>query len=432
MNEPRLASASYDRGPSPLRVNIFGLFDIPCGLQVAALNTATMLAQCGHEVSRVHVGRGLAGKGLTSGLKGASINIFHINPEDVYRILCRNSYADLGVSTSLNVCVPFWELPVLPAGWLPVLAAMDVVLAPTEFIKDAVSRADPSLHVAHYPQAVNLPANVVADRARFGIPEGAVAFVFSLAVQSVVERKNPGAVVHSFLRAFPKDREDVFLLLRIHSTVDDKAGQSVVEGLRRAVAGDPRIRFIQGKMSYPQVLTLYASADVYVSLHRSEGLGLGPMEAMALGKPVVATGWSGNMDFMTSKNSMPVGYRLIPVEVNPWSAYGRRRVSAEAVWAEPDLEEAAAMMRTLADDPELRGRLGARAKADIAARIAAYEGGQVVATLEDAVARLGDPKFGHANRVAKWRGLRGRAFIFWYLRRPLAKIGRTVRPGKAG
>ena len=97
---------------------------------------------------------------------------------------------------------------------------------------------------------------------------------------------------------------------------------------------------------------LQSLCDCYVSLHRSEGFGLNLAESMSLGKPVIATGWSGNMDFMNAHNSCLVEYALtpIPVTTGPYSA--------GQLWAEPDIEHAAWHMRRLAGDKSLRETIG--------------------------------------------------------------------------
>jgi glycosyltransferase involved in cell wall biosynthesis len=135
--------------------------------------------------------------------------------------------------------------------------------------------------------------------------------------------------------------------------------QTLLE-LKSAAASDRRIRIIEDHLSYADVLSLYASADVMVSLHRAEGLGLHLMEAMTLGRPVIATGWSGNIDFMTSENSCLVGYRLGRVHASH-PAYAAELARPEQVWAEPDMDEATVWMRRLAGDPSLRTMLGERA-----------------------------------------------------------------------
>jgi glycosyltransferase involved in cell wall biosynthesis len=109
---------------------------------------------------------------------------------------------------------------------------------------------------------------------------------------------------------------------------------------------------------------LTACADIVLSLHRSEGFGLVPAEAMLLGKPVIATNWSGNLTFMDPSSSALVGYRLVPA-VDPRGTYA----VPGALWAEPDLADAAAWLRQLGDDPAARAALGARGRAAAAQRL---------------------------------------------------------------
>ena len=114
-----------------------------------------------------------------------------------------------------------------------------------------------------------------------------------------------------------------------------------------------------------------------LSLHRAEGFGLVLAEAMLLGKPVIATGWSGNMGFMDAASAATVGYRLVPVE-------DARQVYRDSYWAEPDVADAAAHLRRLADDAETRAAMGARGKALVTRRLSATP-------LADAVRSLGLP-----------------------------------------
>jgi glycosyltransferase involved in cell wall biosynthesis len=108
-----------------------------------------------------------------------------------------------------------------------------------------------------------------------------------------------------------------------------------------------------------------------LSLHRGEGFGLVLAEAMLLGKPVVATGWSGNTDFMDATNAALVGYRLVPARDD--------RLVYRGLWAEPDVEEAALLLRKLADDADLRRDLGRRARASALSRL---DGRELIAALE--------------------------------------------------
>jgi glycosyltransferase involved in cell wall biosynthesis len=113
--------------------------------------------------------------------------------------------------------------------------------------------------------------------------------------------------------------------------------------------------WINETLSRQDVYDLYAVCDAFVSLHRSEGWGMGPIEAMFLGKPVVATNWSGNADFMRPDNSLPVNYRLVKIErdVGPYRA--------GHTWADPEIEHASWLMRRVMDDDELRARISREA-----------------------------------------------------------------------
>lgn len=140
--------------------------------------------------------------------------------------------------------------------------------------------------------------------------------------------------------------------------------QAILDAMVRAAGGDSRIRFLIEPMDYREVLSFYASSDVYVSLHRGEGLGLGLIESMSLGKPVIATAWSGNMSFMDYRCGAPVRYRMGRVSGN----LGFLRpdfTGRHAQWAEPVLDDAVHWMRRLHTDTRLRAELGAAAKAAI-------------------------------------------------------------------
>jgi glycosyltransferase involved in cell wall biosynthesis len=128
--------------------------------------------------------------------------------------------------------------------------------------------------------------------------------------------------------------------------------------LHQAVADAPNIRIDARSLPAVDHHALTACADIVLSLHRSEGLGLVPAEAMLLGRAVVATGWSGNLEFMDETGAALVAYRLVPAQ----DPRGVHEVPG-AVWAEPDLEDAVARLRRLADDPYERAALGSRGQA---------------------------------------------------------------------
>ena len=357
-------------------VQLYAHFDLPYGLTVSALNTERLLRERGAVIGRHSIA---VRESRVEGPAESDVNLFHINPDGIIRFMVW-PHADPRFEDRINACVPFWELARVPDFWVPVLSAMDVVLAPTSFVADAVRASIPQARIIPLPQAVEVPEGVGSARGRFGLPDGAVVFGTSFAAEAVLDRKNPEATIAAFLQAFPSE-QDVRLVVRASPTGETEP-EKVWAALEQAAHGDPRVVVPRERLDYAGVLSLYASQDVYVSLHRAEGLGLGMMESMSLGRPVIATGWSGNMDFMTPDNSRAVAYRLVPVRVDDRSPYSARSIGFEGEWAEPDVADAAAKMRLLYADPTLRATLGERARSDMAARARSVESAEFVDEIE--------------------------------------------------
>lgn len=316
-------------------------------------------------------------RGPAASAPGQQVNLFEMNPLEVAWF---SPQWEDAVSPGYNVCVPFWELPRVPRGWRAMLSSMDAVLAPTRFVQSACAGEAPSARVLHYPQAVFLPGGVTPDRSAWGLPRGATVFIVSFDLGSDIDRKNPWSAIQAFQKAFPPGA-DVRLVVKAKTWAGVHEYQAQLDRLRALVAGDPRIQVLDRSLPYADVLRLYASCDVMLALHRSEGLGLHLMEAMSLGAVVVGTNWSGNTDFMTPDNSVPVGYRLVPVRTSH-SHYQSEVGRKGQVWAEADVEEAARALRMLHEDPERRRALGAAAARDMESRRASMTGGGAFAELE--------------------------------------------------
>ena len=163
-------------------------------------------------------------------------------------------------------------------------------------------------------------------------------------------------MVEAFRKAFP-GREPVRLLLKIGNLEFQPDLKSRFGELVRT---DPRITLLEGYLTRQELWSLMASVDSFVSLHRAEGFGLGMAEAMACGKAVIATPWSGNADFTRAENALLVDYTLVELQ-RDLGPYRRGQK-----WAEPDLASAAEAMRQVARSPELRDRLGARGRQTVA------------------------------------------------------------------
>ena len=418
------------RDPLPFGFNVYGYLTSNLGLGVAGRNTVAMLIGAGQDLrlEDVNPGGGMQGRDKTftdaiSKTRDAgpySVNLFHINPDQI-QYLFRPPWSRVRISDTIQVCVPFWELPRLPSCWIPPLEAMDLILAPTKYVQDAIRADLPDANIIHFPQSVRLPDGIDPDRQAFGLPEGATIFVMSFDMRSDLERKNPIGVIDAFERAFPAGRNDVRLVVKINNAGTASGHEPHMLRLRQA-AGDPRVLLIDRPLSYREVLSLYASCDALISLHRAEGLGLSMLEAMTLGLPVVATAFSGNMDFMTADDSCLVGFDLAPVVATTQPAYAAENAGAQ-MWAEPRLDEAAQWMVRLANDPAWRRDLGSRARI---AAAAASERSRPDALIAE-TRRLGDSRSGDTSDAQRRLRSIARGFILRTIRRKASGAIRRIR-----
>ena len=302
-----------------------------------------------------------------------SINLFHVNGDQM--ALARENLGAAFFDGRYNIGYWAWELPEFPDAWLSALDLLDEVWVPSAFCQQAIAAKSP-LPVLRIPHSVEAPS-VTPDRRAFDIGEGDVAFLAMCDVLSVPERKNPLGVVDAFRRAF-RGGEGVRLLLKLSNLEHQPDLRS---RLFRLMADDPRIKLIDGYLARQDLWTLMASIDCFVSLHRSEGFGLGMAEAMACGRTVIATGWSGNVDFTRADNALLVEYNLVELK-RDLGPYRRGQV-----WAEPDLDSAEYCMRQIASSAELRQRLGARARQAVARELSPAAIAPMVRTRLEAIAK---------------------------------------------
>ncbi len=228
-----------------------------------------------------------------------------------------------------------WETESLPERWKHNADIYDEIWTPSLYSARAIqSTIGRDVKVVPHALDMNRLKSFSPDRERFGLPENGVIYAYFFDPKSFIERKNPEAVIDAFQQALSEE-EDAWLLFKVNSP---RVGDIVYERLKARTKG-LRVIWIEDQLPIDDVYTLMASIDVYVSLHRSEGFGLTIAEAIAMGKPVIATGYSGNMQFMTEDNSYPVSYerRKIDSDIGPYEKGG--------YWAEPSIVHAAEIMR---------------------------------------------------------------------------------------
>ncbi|HMW55702.1 MAG TPA: glycosyltransferase [Accumulibacter sp.] len=278
------------------------------------------------------------------------INIVHINADHLPVV--QEFVGDDLFRGCYNIGIWAWETSQFPSKWHDRFKLMNEIWVGSNFMAEAISRAAP-IPVITMPHTIDVP-DAAPDRASFGLAQDEFVFLFMFDFHSVPARKNPEGAIDAFRLAFTPDQPVRLLIKSMHRDCEPQAFASLQ---RRA--GDARITFLDGTLDSDRRYALLASCDAFLSLHRAEGFGLAIAEAMAMGKPVIATGWSGNMDFMTVANSLPVSYQLEPLAED----YGP--YTAGTLWASPDVRHAAELMQRLAADPEFGQRLGVRAYQDI-------------------------------------------------------------------
>jgi glycosyltransferase involved in cell wall biosynthesis len=196
-----------------------------------------------------------------------------------------------------------------------------------------------------------------SSRADLNLPDGFL-FLFLFDCFSVVERKNPRALLRAFSQAFSPNEGPVLVI----KAINGDAQPGALEALRQMASDREDVVVFDRYYSAEAKNALLARCDCYVSLHRAEGLGLTMAEAMALGKPVIATGYSGNLSFMSRENSWLVDYQLRPIPP------GCEPYPVGARWAEPDIEQAARFMREVFDRPDLAAHRARRGQQAIVTR----------------------------------------------------------------
>jgi glycosyltransferase involved in cell wall biosynthesis len=293
-----------------------------------------------------------------------------------------------------NIGVWWWEVDRVLELMLGAFGCVDEVWAGSGHVADALRAVAGPVPVRQVRLPVRAPRAAAVSREQLGLPPGPLLLSIFGYYSSVV-RKNPAGVIEAFTRAFATGEGPQLVL----KCIDHEAHPVEHGELSELVAQRPDIHLLEGYADQARMDALLAAADVVVSLHRAEGFGFTGAEAMSIGKPVIATRYSGNLDYMTDENSFLVDATLRPIgaEGAPYPADGH--------WADPDLDQAAAYMRLLLDDPARLSARGAVARADMAAAYGPLAAGT---TMRAALGDLAPGRAGLVTRALVARAARAR------------------------
>jgi glycosyltransferase involved in cell wall biosynthesis len=261
--------------------------------------------------------------------------------------------------------IGFWmlDLPRLPESWFSSVPVLDEVWTPSTYSQSIIAQ------FTHVPVVyMPLPIKVSLSgrtRADFGLPENRFLFCFVFNPTSSVARKNPFGVLEAFRRAFAGEANPPLLVMKA-AHLSAPLNAKIAPKLREAMQSIGGV-LIEADFTREQMNDLLAACDCFVSLHRAEGWGRTIAESMALGKPVIATAYSANTDFMTPANSFEVGYTLRPITEKDHAdqPFLSNQYESGQLWAEPDLDHAAELMRYVVANPEVARARGQLARQEI-------------------------------------------------------------------
>lgn len=308
------------------------------------------------------------------------INLIHINADHTPGVM-----KDLGKNwfgQHYNIGFWAWEMPEFPDRWLESFDLLDEVWVPSAYVNQAVAAKSP-IPVVTIPHIINVDVDSAHQysRAYFGIPDKAFVFISMFDTHSIAQRKNPFGSIMAFQKAFAADDSSVQLLIKINN-----ADEGSLKILRSLVGDYQNIVLLDTHFDRAQIDSLINCCDCYVSLHHAEGFGLGPAEAMSLGKVALLTGWSGNTEYMRSNNCVAIQYTLkkLGKDYGPYEAHQH--------WAVPDVDHAATEMRDLAHNPARVKAIGEQARKTIQQEFSAAAVGERMRQRLQSIERILDAR----------------------------------------
>jgi len=328
--------------PDKPRIAYFAPVSAKSGLGTAARGYASALALIGCDFEVIDTTAALymvPGANVKSPKVKPDIVILSQNADSLGNLFRFVDQSILDDAYVIGLCV--WELMAFNPQWRDIYAAFDEIWLPSQFCAEAVATCAPAqMRINVVPHVLAQPAwQENATRRQFGIPEEAFTFLYTFDVSSAIDRKNPIAVLEAFREAFGNDPTK-FLVVKYHSS------KSFHERVRqmRAIHSASNVLFLDLLLSEEQNAALKQIVDCLVSPHRAEGFGLNIAEMMALGKPVIATAYSGNMEFCKDSNCILIPAKLTEV------VEGTLHYPPGAIWAEPDHDALVEAMKAVSSD----------------------------------------------------------------------------------
>lgn len=362
-----------------LGINLIGYLHAESGVGEAARSSLRALRQSGLPFSLIDYRLGNVSR-MEESVSGNGnqlrypINLIHVNADQSK--IARDHLGGALFQGRYTIGYWYWEMPIFPDFLHFAYDQVDEVWVSTEYNRAAISKFTEK-PVRLVPPAIEVHIEKSLTRKELHLDSDAFIFFHMSDTLSMSERKNPEGVIRAFQRAFgDRSEENVRLVIKLSNL--ERRPELAVE-VYAAMERDSRIQLIDGYLDRNTLNNLINACDCYVSLHRAEGFGLPIAEAMYLGKPVIATYWSGNVDFMNQDNSLPVSYTLVELneDIGPYQK--------GQLWAEPDIDDAAEKMLLVVDNQELRSKLACAAAKDVRAMLSP---GRIAELVSDRAAQI--------------------------------------------
>lgn len=249
-----------------------------------------------------------------------------------------------------------WELLILPKEWKIGFQFVHEIWVPSLFVAHAIkpwaNKYNKPVKIIPHPIAEQSDSlSIPISREKLGLPSNLFIVLTSFNLASSFARKNPIGAIQAFKNACQTIPQGKICLVLKMTHIEHY--QNDFKQIIQAVDNDPTILIYTKHLNREENKALTFHADIILSLHRSEGFGLVPAEAMLQGKPVIATNWSATTEFLDKSCGMPIDYSLIPAN-DPRMVYQIKN----AYWADPNYNIAAKAINTLFYNENYRMTLG--------------------------------------------------------------------------
>jgi glycosyltransferase involved in cell wall biosynthesis len=243
------------------------------------------------------------------------------------------------------------------------LSCVEEILCFTEFTHKIFKEWAPNhkVHRLPYPYMPAKQSMYNNDagycKQRLGINPDEFVFYFNFDYASSFGRKNPLAIMQAFTKACRGKPKTRLVLKTMRSELHPTEAHRI-ESACKEYEIDNQVTLIDGALARTDMYSLTNMCDCYISLHKSEGLGIGIVDAMYFGKPVIATDYGGNLEFMNGDNSLPVKYKKEIMQQDVFKGYYHKGAS----WANPDVDDAVSKMIEIMENKDLREKISGRAR----------------------------------------------------------------------